>query len=926
MKTDRIDMRVLVEGVLFPHVSAVTVNCGAGEVATATITVPPAPNIQFESFTRARIHIFWSDVDIRSRVAEDQWPLLFEGEISGDSFAKSPVSRHLVWRCSGYHSYWQQVLLSYYDPSARDTNQVVNADKMTMFLGNQKLELDVGVSGASLTQRLTSRFAEDSSRGYLSTVGSVFREALQTNYFFSLADSALKLSPRFLAPKDERVSKLVNREHLLSMISRDITAVSGNQSMMDTLKSILSVMRYQLLVNPQPRVVPKATEQKLSPTAQPLTGDRANVKTSYTDAGVKDDVAKEMAEKTSGSTSAVEVKAMVNEALIRSQLTKTDDERLTLENDIAGHVLKMKDKETATGHGAEAEKEAYVEVTPVLGQFLTVPDTRFAAVPRCNVIFPRDQTAMSLDRDLMAEPTRMFLQASLSANPNKVYIVPQGIENATAPSESVAPAVNAEGYSSPILGLYTVTSGFGQRVHPVTKQIKNHKGIDLAAAEGTPIHAVAAGKVVLSQLSDTAGEFVRIDHGDGAVTVYMHMVRGSRTVKKGDSVVAGQVIGAMGKTGRVTGTHLHFDWIVRGEYRDPLPLLVKTSESQSVVRGRAQLRGRQSPLPADVVSQPVVEAEQVTAADSARSGTGPFEHWKFLTPEEKVRGIVPIFDNDTAAAHKSFELSNPDGFDAYMQNIAQSEFLWRRYLTRSMPSIDMPFNPRPVAGFPGLVVDNHRSIIGLIHGVSHTIAVGGGGGNATTSVSFAAPRFWDEGDPYFWKNGVASDDNRGFPVYYLDGMVPTNSGDGYEQTEPWPEGKNIYGDENRDVDNLYRLLIGCPAIPYEYGEVVSAATGVTVAVNQAVDGSIESDARSPRTVVGHYQRLSSSNGHDAETFVRQFTARETVTERELLVTILQSTQDSVALTGYTGSAFRAEIQALVKVFTQALGNRIGHRG
>ena len=919
MRTDRIDMRVFVEGVLFPHVSAVTVNCDANEVATATITVPPAPGIQFESFTRARVHVFYSDTHIRSLVSKDQWPLLFEGEVSGDSFSKSPMSRNLTWRCSGYHSYWQQVLLSYYDPSARDMSQVVNAPNMTIFLGNKELALDVGVSGAQLTQRLTSRFAEDTARGYTSTVGSIFREALQVNYYFSRADEALRLSSRFLAPKDERVAGLVTREHLLSMISRDITAVSGSQSMMDTLKSVLSVMRYQLLVNPQPRLVPRDTSQKPSPTAQPLTTERRDIKTALADAGIGDEIALEVSEKISGDSTVVEVQALIRNALIRSQkTTETVDETV---DSVISIVTDMAVKEFATGHGAEAEKETYADVTPVLGQFLTVPDTRFAAVPRCNVIFPRDQTSLSLDRDLLSEPTRMFLQATLGAVVNAVYTVPANLGTATAPAQDVPAAVNAQGYSSPVIGPYVVTSGFGERVHPIKKKLWPHKGVDLSAAEGTPIRAVNAGKVTVSHLSETSGEFVVIDHGGGSVTKYMHMVSKSRTVVVGDDVEAGQVIGSMGKTGAVTGVHLHFEWHVNGLACDPMPLLTGTSSSQGqTASGRARLVGRAAPRPGDVVSTPTAQAGERTATEVAESNSEPFQHWKFLTPEERVRGIVPIFDNDTASAHKAFQISNPESFDAYMQNIAQSEFLWRRYMTRSMPAIDMPFNPRPVAGFPALVVDSHRSIIGRVQSVNHTIAVGG----ATTSISLAAPRFWDEGDPYHWRNGVSGDKNRNFPVYYLDGLVPTNSGSGYDQTEPWPEGQSLYGDENRDVDGLYRLLLGCPALPYEYGESVSIATGLKVAVNKAVDGSVESEDRSPRTIVGRY--LSEPDSHDADTFVRKFTARETVTERELMVTILKSTQDSVTKSGYTGPAFRVEIQALVTAFTQALGNDIGHRG
>jgi murein DD-endopeptidase MepM/ murein hydrolase activator NlpD len=931
-------MRVFIEGVLFPRVSAVTVNCSANEVATATITVPPAVNIQFEAFARARVHVFYSDVEIRRKSADDQWPLLFEGEIVGDGFHKSPMGRSLILRCSGYHTYFQQVLLSYYDPSNSDMSQIVSTGDMTMFLGNQEIKLDVPVAGANLESRLTSRFSEDIGRRYASTVSSVFGEGLRVNHFYEQTDALLKLAARFLSPKDDRVEQLVAREHLVGLINNDVSSTSGRQSLMDTLKNVLSVMRYQILVNPQPRLIPKSSEQELSPTPDPLTRDRERAKSVLVSSGVKDDVARESVSGLNGQTTGDQVSALVNNAFIRSQLKKTKDETESVENDIAAIVLVMRDKESATGHGREGEREEIRDVEPVLGQFLTLPDTRFAAIPRCNVIFPRDQTSLALERDLLAEPTRMFVGANLQTVPfNRVYMAPSNIGSAVAPESTVTPAaaVNSSGYSAPVVGEFTVTSSFGNRIHPVHKDVRFHKGIDIGSSRGeaTEIRSVAAGKVVVSELQEGAGEFVVIDHGNGSQSRYMHMVLGSRTVKKGDSVEAGKVIGRMGKTGRVTGVHLHFEWLVSGTHRDPLAIIRATSEAKGTTpAGKLKFVGRAAQSPVSELEESSsgqsVDAPEVTMAEDIEKQStagGQFEHWRYLTPEEQVKGIVPVFDNDIARAHTGFQISNPDGFDAYMQAVVESEFLWRRYMTRSMPGVDMPFNPSPVAGFPALIVDNHRSIIGMITGVSHTISVGGGSGNATTSVSIAAPRFWDEGDPYFWRNGESSDENRSFPVYYLDALVPTNSGIGYTQKEPWPEGQSVYGREDRDVDALYRLLLGCPSIPYEYGSDQSIATGMEVAVNLAIDGSVDEDGRGQRTLVGHYQSLSSASAHDADVFVRQFTAREMVNERQLMTEILGAAADSLSGTEYTGAVFRPAIQALVRIFNQAL-SRGGQRG
>lgn len=113
-----------------------------------------------------------------------------------------------------------------------------------------------------------------------------------------------------------------------------------------------------------------------------------------------------------------------------------------------------------------------------------------------------------------------------------------------------------------------VTSRFGPRVSPGGIGSTDHKGIDIAAPAGTPVHAAAAGVVTVSAYSSVMGNYVELDHGGGVKTRYEHM--SERLCRAGDEVAAGEIVGLVGSTGASTGNHLHFEVSVNGTRYDPL--------------------------------------------------------------------------------------------------------------------------------------------------------------------------------------------------------------------------------------------------------------------------------------------------------------------------------------------------------------------
>jgi murein DD-endopeptidase MepM/ murein hydrolase activator NlpD len=127
----------------------------------------------------------------------------------------------------------------------------------------------------------------------------------------------------------------------------------------------------------------------------------------------------------------------------------------------------------------------------------------------------------------------------------------------------------AEGKLYAPLTTLTPTSGFGYRVSPLNGQPGEfHWGQDFAAPCGTPVYAADSGVVRAAGWHPWGGgNRVEIDHGDGLVTTYNHML--GAAVKTGESVEVGQVIGLVGETGSAIGCHLHFETIKDGKYVDP---------------------------------------------------------------------------------------------------------------------------------------------------------------------------------------------------------------------------------------------------------------------------------------------------------------------------------------------------------------------
>ena len=136
-----------------------------------------------------------------------------------------------------------------------------------------------------------------------------------------------------------------------------------------------------------------------------------------------------------------------------------------------------------------------------------------------------------------------------------------------APPENVSYDVLALPFSetAPVAG--ESSSGFGYRIHPIQNTLRFHYGTDFAADEGTPVLAFADGTVLAAGEDEGYGSYVKLDHGDGFVTLYGHC--SALLVSAGETVQKGQTIALVGSTGQSTGPHLHFELMHNGIYLNP---------------------------------------------------------------------------------------------------------------------------------------------------------------------------------------------------------------------------------------------------------------------------------------------------------------------------------------------------------------------
>ena len=186
-------------------------------------------------------------------------------------------------------------------------------------------------------------------------------------------------------------------------------------------------------------------------------------------------------------------------------------------------------------------------------------------LPEEDILFSLETILVPREENLLIE-TRAEVRARYDDNTtvNLYHLEDENPGSAFETREAEA----AQGWNPPsgVISLQWPTEGklfskFGPR------KGRFHAGIDISAPKGTPIKAAAAGIVVRAAWRGSYGKSILVDHGNGTMTRYAHC--NTMLCRAGESVAAGQRIGTVGRTGRSTGSHLHFEVIINGKHKDP---------------------------------------------------------------------------------------------------------------------------------------------------------------------------------------------------------------------------------------------------------------------------------------------------------------------------------------------------------------------
>lgn len=253
------------------------------------------------------------------------------------------------------------------------------------------------------------------------------------------------------------------------------------------------------------------------------------------------------------------IAAAEREAELNAALTRLEGDRAAQENIRAQLSEEIQALEAELDEMAAVEAELSGIIRDKQREIAREEALRRAALTTTTTSTTSTTAPASTDPDSPGTTTETLVPASTDQ-------VDSGSSTTTS-APVVVPASNPD-LIWPTTG--SVTSSFGNRIHPISGSSRFHAGIDISSRTGNPIWAAQSGTVIYSGWMRGYGETVMIDHG-GFVTLYAH--QSERQVSEGTRVSQGQQIGLIGSTGDSTGPHLHFEVRINGSATNPAAYL-----------------------------------------------------------------------------------------------------------------------------------------------------------------------------------------------------------------------------------------------------------------------------------------------------------------------------------------------------------------
>ncbi|KZC94198.1 M23 family metallopeptidase [Clavibacter tessellarius] len=227
---------------------------------------------------------------------------------------------------------------------------------------------------------------------------------------------------------------------------------------------------------------------------------------------------------------------------------------------------KLQEASAAQARADQALAEQEARSSELQAQLTTLRDSRISVEEGFAIGERKRQEEAAAEARRQAEARAAAAAAAAAAN-----AAARPPANAPRPP-SAGGAPSASGWTMPIRS-YGSYQSFGMRLHPIAKVWRLHAGDDFGAGCGTPIYATAAGTVQFAGGSSGFGNAITLNHGGGVTSVYGHMYSYGVMVRTGQTVQAGQQIGAVGNDGYSTGCHLHFEIRQGGVATSPMPFL-----------------------------------------------------------------------------------------------------------------------------------------------------------------------------------------------------------------------------------------------------------------------------------------------------------------------------------------------------------------